>query len=318
MTTYAMPPGAPPTDLIVTTAQGLGYWPSASLVLVLVTDKGEHCVSARCDLADIAKSPAGWREYLGRVIATSGAAAGDVLVFDPVADPHWQAGVVAVEAMQDAGVPVRDVVVARRGEEDFEWMSLTTSADSLRPDIWQREPWPHDTDRPSAWTLTRADLERELTPSVPRQLAGTESALDETHRDLAVADILARLCDGNESGDEAALLTSLTDLRVRDTLIWEIFRRPSSQWMQAAERLLPTVRRAARGHVAPAATLLALLRWQLGDGTRATIALDRALVDDPDYTLAQLIDGCLRSGITPASWREGLLTLTRDQCRRPA
>jgi hypothetical protein len=317
MTTYAMPPGAPPADLIVTTAQGLGYWPGASLVLVLVSDKGEHCVSARCDLADIAESPAGWREYLGRVIAASGAAAGDVLIFDPAADPHWQASVVAVEAMKDAGLPVRDVVVARRGEEDFAWISLMDSADLPRPDIWQRQSWPHDPDRPSAWTLTRGDLERELTPSVPGWLAGTDSTLDETHRDLAVADILARLCDGDDSGDETLLLTALTDLRVRDTVIWEILQRPRVTWAPAAERLVPTVRRTAPGHVAPVATLLGLLRWQGGDGTRAAIALDRALADDPDYTLAQLLDGCLRSAITPASWREGMLTLTRDQCRRP-
>lgn len=317
MTTYAMPPGAPPVNLIVSTAQGLGYWPGSSLVLVLVTENGQHCVSARCDLADIVEHPGGWRDYFRGVIARSGAATGDVLVFDPAKDAQWEACVVVVEAMQDVGLPVRDIVVALRGEEDFAWASLLDGVDVRSVDTWQRQAWPQDPDRPSAWMLTRADLERELTATVPGWLAGTDQALDETHRDLAIADVVGRLCDGDDSGDEALLLTAFTDLRVRDTVIWEILQRPRTTWGPAAERLVPTVRRAAPGHVAPAATLLGLLRWQAGDGTRAAIALDRALADDPDYTLAQLIDGCLRAGITPTSWREGMLTLTRDQCRRP-
>jgi len=70
--------------------------------------------------------------------------------------------------------------------------------------------------------------------------------------------------------------------------------------------------------VAPVATLLALLRWQLGDGTRAVIALDRALAAHPDYTFAQLLMRSIESAIPPASWLEGLRQLSRGDCRRPA
>lgn len=315
MTINATPPGAPPAELIVKTAQGLGYWPEHSLVLVLSDGIGQHCLSARCDLADIAADPDGWRHYLSQVIARSQAVSGEVMLYEPEGDAHWQTAAVAVDAMSESALTVRDVVVARRRGEYFEWTSLECADDEGSP--WRQQPWPQDPDRPCSWRKTRADLEGELTPQVPGWLAAVAASLDEADCDLAIAQVVAWLCDGEEMSDEAMLLTTVADVRARDTILWDILNRPRACWGPAAERLAPTVRRAAPGHVAPAATILGVLRWQAGDGTRAGIALDRALADDPEYTLAQLIDGCLRSGMSPTQWREGLNTLSRADCRRP-
>jgi len=54
-----------------------------------------------------------------------------------------------------------------------------------------------------------------------------------------------------------------------------------------------------RGAQPPALTLLALLAWWQGDGARARLLLERALVEDPEYTLAQLLDATLAAAVPP-------------------
>jgi hypothetical protein len=58
-------------------------------------------------------------------------------------------------------------------------------------------------------------------------------------------------------------------------------------------------RRARPGYVAPAAALLAFAAWQCGDGALANIALDRALADDPWYSMAQLLRQVIDAGVPP-------------------
>ncbi|GIG39541.1 hypothetical protein Cph01nite_13030 [Cellulomonas phragmiteti] len=54
-----------------------------------------------------------------------------------------------------------------------------------------------------------------------------------------------------------------------------------------------------RGAQAPASTLLATLAWWQGDGARAAVLLDRALVDDPSYRLGHLMRSALDAGLAP-------------------
>ncbi len=58
-------------------------------------------------------------------------------------------------------------------------------------------------------------------------------------------------------------------------------------------------RRARPGHVAPAASLLAFVAWQCGNGALANVALDRALADDPEYSMAQLLREAIDAGAPP-------------------
>jgi hypothetical protein len=57
------------------------------------------------------------------------------------------------------------------------------------------------------------------------------------------------------------------------------------------------------------------MHWLGGDGARANVALDRALADDPDYSLGLMVSAALRSGLPPQSWRDAMSGLTRDTCR---
>ena len=72
---------------------------------------------------------------------------------------------------------------------------------------------------------------------------------------------------------------------------------------------------APEGHVAPAATTLAIVHWMGGDGARASVALDRALADDPGYSLGVMVHTALGSGLPPQAWRESMASLSRDECR---
>jgi hypothetical protein len=58
-------------------------------------------------------------------------------------------------------------------------------------------------------------------------------------------------------------------------------------------------RRARPGYVAPAASLLAFAAWQCGNGALANIALERALADDPQYSMARLLRGVLDAAVPP-------------------
>ena len=60
------------------------------------------------------------------------------------------------------------------------------------------------------------------------------------------------------------------------------------------------VRRARPGYVAAPASLLAFTAWQCGDGTLANIALERALDDIPDYSMALLLHDALDAGAPPS------------------
>ncbi|MCL2467630.1 MAG: DUF4192 domain-containing protein [Micrococcales bacterium] len=54
-----------------------------------------------------------------------------------------------------------------------------------------------------------------------------------------------------------------------------------------------------RDHQAPALTLLALRAWWAGEGARANQLLTRALHDDPDHVMAQLLAQVASSGLVP-------------------
>ena len=111
--------------------------------------------------------------------------------------------------------------------------------------------------------------------------------------------------------DNVLLAHALTDVRVRDTVIWEILTYPAADWERAVLIMAPMVRTCPESVMAPMATCLGILHWQLGDGVRALIAIEHAMRVDPHYSLAQLIGGCISHGVHPAAWRRDLLDLRR-------
>jgi hypothetical protein len=116
----------------------------------------------------------------------------------------------------------------------------------------------------------------------------------------AVGAMIARYRDGARftSDDEIARITvALRDLRVRD----DAWARMDPGHSGAHQRLwTDVVRRAQPGYVAAPAALLAFVAWQSGDGALANVALDRALADDPRYSMAALLRQVISAGAPPS------------------
>lgn len=172
----------------------------------------------------------------------------------------------------------------------------------------------------------RRRLVEELAPAAEierEEIAGLISAvplITPADREGAVAHAVALLNSGADGSldDVAALLMGLRDLGVRDTLLWDLVRQKPRTWARVGDALMRAVRLAPATHVAPAACLLAIMRWQIGDGTRAVIALERALQAEPEYSLAHLVDAMVSGGLHPQEWREGLAGLSRQACLGPS
>jgi hypothetical protein len=143
--------------------------------------------------------------------------------------------------------------------------------------------------------------------------------IDEQRRDAAIDTVLESLTAADVTPQSiAGIIVGLADIRVRDTVLWELMHAHVDVWSEAADSLAEVVSGSPEDHVAAPATLLAILRWQQGDGSRAAAAVERAITADPTYSLADLINRCLLVGLHPNTWVESLVGLTRDACRRAA
>ena len=119
----------------------------------------------------------------------------------------------------------------------------------------------------------------------------------------SVKQAIARYRRGEEVAghDELAWLGfALADLRVRD----DAWARMDPQFNEAHQRLwIDLVRHLPPDFVAPPAALLAFTAWQAGDGALASIAIERALEADPEYSMALLVADALHAGLPPSAAR---------------
>ncbi len=163
----------------------------------------------------------------------------------------------------------------------------------------------YDRIRPAS-EIARTAVEQEIAREV-EAVARTRRASNgrRRFRDEALAGI-ATLIERHTPEDprrptpaEAArALVGLADLVVRDVCMgWVKGRRGAAAvalWTELVRLSVPPL------GAAPA-TLLAYVCWQRGDGAMANVALDRALAHDPAYTMANLLDEAIQSGIHPAT-----------------
>jgi hypothetical protein len=107
-----------------------------------------------------------------------------------------------------------------------------------------------------------------------------------------------------ESPDTWALLAvSLRHFRIRDDAWTRMDPAHCRLWTDLTRHAQP-------GYVPAAASLLAFTAWQLGEGGIALIATERALEDDPHYTMAKLIQDALNAGLPPSA---AVLPMTPDE-----
>ncbi|MEY4137435.1 MAG: hypothetical protein RL205_1563 [Actinomycetota bacterium] len=116
---------------------------------------------------------------------------------------------------------------------------------------------------------------------------------------------------------EAEILVALGDVRVRDTVLWEIAHSRDHDGHRAFDRAAHLLRGAPSGTIAPIGSVAALLAWLIGDGVRAGAALDRVRAERADYPLAELLARSIGAGLSPTSWLEMMSRLDRRACRGP-
>jgi hypothetical protein len=142
----------------------------------------------------------------------------------------------------------------------------------------------------------------------------------DTWRDDSIALVLDSLIQApmTRADREAEVLLALCDVRVRDTVLWEIAHCHEHDPHRAFESAAALLRGAPAGVIAPIGTVTALLGWLIGDGVRAMAALERVWAEDPDYSLAELLGRSINAGLPPTSWRDMMGGLTREACRTPS
>jgi hypothetical protein len=309
----------------------LGFHPSDSLVLLGIG--GPHArirLAFRYDLpdppeeglaADIAAHAVTVleRQHLAMAIAVgygSGAAV------TPVVD-------VVAPALRDAGINVQDVLRVEGGRY---WSYVCADPQCCPP-----EGVPFDlSGHPASAALAaagltvradRAELASVLAP-VPDAAGSMAEAIERAREragdliDVAAAAVggdpflpiadagrrcvkqaITRYRRGGAVSDEdeiAWLGLALADLRVRD----DAWARMEPQFHDAHLRMwTDLVRRLPADFVAPPAALLAFTAWQAGDGALASVAIERALDADPEYSMALLLADALHAGLPPSAAR---------------
>ena len=165
----------------------------------------------------------------------------------------------------------------------------------------------------------RADLEAEVLPNSDRQTTVLEilssnarlgiALGDEQQRDYLIDDLWRNLGQDDLPNEVIAMTArALTDVCIRDCVLWKLSSEPIDATMAA--RLRELVRCVPLGKRAPIATLSAIYAWMMGDGARANISLDIAFEDDPNYELGSLLAMALTNALPPSRWLEMMSSLT--------
>ena len=138
-----------------------------------------------------------------------------------------------------------------------------------------------------------AKVRRSGRPGAARQMIAAEGL-------NAVSTMIAAYRGGGRHATDyqiAWITVALRDLRVRDDA-WA--RMDPAQADVHRQLWIDVTRRAQPGYVAAPAALLAFVAWQSGDGALANVALDRALADEPRYSMALLLRQVITAGAPPS------------------
>jgi Domain of unknown function (DUF4192) len=314
-----------PADLLAVVPYLLGFYPSDSVVVVAL-HKRQLVFAARADLPPAgapAKEIAGAVDYLAAMVAHQEVSATTVIGYGPAAPV-------------DAVVPlVRDALTAHRIEitevlrahDGRFWSYLCDNPDCCPPEGTAYDP----TTSPVAAAATyagqtalpdRAALVRQVAPiggltreSMRQATLRAEHRLATLLDEAPVEDVLGgralrtagqaaiasafdlARAGGRPTDDEVAWLSLLlTHIDVRDAAWQQV---GPDEWQ--VELWSDVARRAEPDLVPAPASLLAFAAWRIGHGALANVALDRALREDPTYSMARLLRDALDGGVPPSA-----------------
>jgi hypothetical protein len=108
-----------------------------------------------------------------------------------------------------------------------------------------------------------------------------------------------------EPAQAALLLHAVSVVEIRDGCC--AWHDDAAWWLWS-----DLIRAAPPGWIAPVATLIAVTAYQRGNSILAQLAAQHALIDDPDYQLALLVDGMVTAQIHPQIVRDALDFAVRE------
>jgi hypothetical protein len=314
-----------PTDVIAAVPYLLGFHPTDSVVVVGLSAR-QVVFNVRADLPAPGAPPDEVALVAGdmsRVLASHGADRALVIGYGPPAQVTR-----AVFAVRDVlardGV---DVVEMLRVSDGRYWSYMCASPDCCPPD-----GTPFDTSgteiAASATFAGRVVMpDRTSLTCIVAPPEGVELLAIERATARALADLAGELPDGPTAGAarrRAAVRMFTTGLErhrhgsrldddelARFTLLIRAVDARDAVWQRilaAGWSLDPhvdlwrdVVRRARPDLAVAPAALLAFTAWRAGDGALAWFAVQRALAEDPDYSLAHLVGEALMRALPPTA-----------------
>lgn len=324
---------ASPAALCAAVPHLLGFTPVNSAVLVWLSD-GRIVVTQRVDLPDPSVP---LEEWVTHVWSHAGARMADEIILiicwegsDPFPYEHL-ATVVAARA-RDIGQGVRDVLHLQGAR----WRSLLCRDSSCCPPTGHPIPESVGCAVAAEFVIEgraprsgRRQVLREFDPdtSLMAQVLATgilgglrrpSVQARERWRESILTNLLVWLQNPDTPAPPARLahlLQGLNDIRVRDTVLWELSRWGHEARHVALGQFTRLIVAAPGRHVVPPATCAAVTAWLVGDGVRASAALARAESEDASYSLATLLNSALSQGMPPREWLQMMAALPRDVCR---
>jgi uncharacterized protein DUF4192 len=315
-----------PTSLLAVVPVLLGFEPGNSMVVIGIEEPGaEVKLTLRYDLPDPGLAPT----VAGHAMSVLTAQRIQTAVAVGYGPEHLVSPVAGAlrECAPKAGVTVTELL---RAENQRYWSFLCKDPACCPP-----EGKPFDvTDHPAARAMAAerarvlasrdalaatvapvtgaaAEQMRQATREAEEQVARAIARAARSGRKASVRRLIAGVGlpavsegirryrgGGRLEPEEAAWLTVvLRDFRVRD----DAWSRMRPEHREAHARLWTDLTRLAQpGYVCAPAALLGFVAWQSGNGALANVALDRALEEDPHYSMAVLLRQAIDSGAPPS------------------
>ena len=309
-----------PHDLLAAVPFLIGYHPTDSLVLISVKSDSLE-MAMRIDFPK--NPPEGSYQLLASHLKRDNSEGALIVAYEPadsLAGPEVLHNV--ADAVASLDIPIRELMLVRNNH----WRSLLCSDDKCCPpegnqieefvnsriaaeQVASGKVLPFSDSEGLTHSISATILAKDLNWNA--QVVGFRvdpdaNNLNELQRDgaesiLLLADFYSQTGFCKDYDLMARVLGRLSDIQVRDfALGCHTDQTINSYWAMWRDLL----RIAPPKFVAPVASVFASIAYENGEGALAHRALDRAIEDDPEYSLARLLRRIFSSGWPPSGFAQ--------------
>ncbi len=309
-----------PHDLLAAVPFLIGYHPTDSLVLISVKSDSLE-MAMRIDFPK--NPPEGSYQLLASHLKRDNSEGALIVAYEPadsLAGPEVLHNV--ADAVASLDIPIRELMLVRNNH----WRSLLCSDDKCCPpegnqieefvnsriaaeQVASGKVLPFSDSEGLTHSISATILAKDLNWNA--QVVGFRvdpdaNNLNELQRDgaesiLLLADFYSQNGFCKDYDLMARVLGRLSDIQVRDfALGCHTDQTINSYWSMWRDLL----RIAPPKFVAPVASVFASIAYENGEGALAHRALDRAIEDDPEYSLARLLRRVFSSGWPPSGFAQ--------------